>query len=64
MNIGFFSGPFMAFAAALDISTRKSPTFSFPLVSPPVVCHLDMYCTKVIMYRTMVLMARPTKVRR
>ncbi len=28
-----------------------------------VVSHLDMYCTKVLMYRTMVLMARPTKVR-
>ena len=28
-----------------------------------VVSCLDMYCTKVLMYRTMVLMARPTKVR-
>ncbi len=29
-----------------------------------VVGRLDMYCTKVLMYRTMVLMARLTKVRR
>ncbi len=29
-----------------------------------VVCRLDMYRTKVLMYSTMVLMARPTKVRR
>jgi hypothetical protein len=28
-----------------------------------VVSHLVMYLTKVLMYRTMVLMARPTKVR-
>jgi hypothetical protein len=30
----------------------------------PVVGHLDMYRTKVLLYRTMVLLARPTKVRR
>ncbi len=29
----------------------------------PVVSHLDMYCTNGLMYRTMVLLARPTKVR-
>jgi hypothetical protein len=29
-----------------------------------VVSRLDMYCTNVLMYRTMVLLARPTKVRR
>ncbi len=28
-----------------------------------VISRLDMYCTKVLMYHTMVLMARPTKVR-
>jgi hypothetical protein len=28
-----------------------------------VVSHLDMYCTNVLMYRTMVLLACPTKVR-
>ncbi len=28
-----------------------------------VVGRLDMYCTKVLLYRTMVLMARLTKVR-
>jgi hypothetical protein len=33
-------------------------------VSPPVVSCLDMYLTKVLMYRTMVLMACLTKVRR
>jgi hypothetical protein len=37
MNIGFFSGPFMAFAAALDIGTRKSPIFSFPSVLTPLL---------------------------
>jgi hypothetical protein len=31
---------------------------------PPVVSRLDMYHTNVLMYRTMVLLARPTKVRR
>ncbi len=30
----------------------------------PVVSHLDMYCTNVLMYRMMVLLVRPTKVRR
>jgi hypothetical protein len=34
MNIGFFSGLFTAFAAALDIGTKKSTKFSFPLVLP------------------------------
>jgi hypothetical protein len=29
-----------------------------------VISHLDMYRTNVLMYRTMVLLARPTKVRR
>ncbi len=29
----------------------------------PVVSHLDMYRINVLMYRTMVLLARPTKVR-
>ncbi len=29
----------------------------------PVVSHLDMYRTKVLLYRTMILMARLTKVR-
>jgi hypothetical protein len=29
-----------------------------------VVGRLDMYRTKVLLYRTMVLLARPTKVRR
>ncbi len=29
-----------------------------------VVGHLDMYRTKILLYRTMVLLARPTKVRR
>ncbi len=32
--------------------------------SPAVVGCLDMYRTKVLLYRTMVLLARPTKVRR
>ncbi len=31
---------------------------------PPVVSRLDMYLTNVLMYRTMVLLAHPTKVRR
>jgi hypothetical protein len=31
--------------------------------SDDVVCRQVMYHTKVLMYRTMVLMARPTKVR-
>jgi hypothetical protein len=30
----------------------------------PVIGHLDMYRTKVLLYRTMVLLVRPTKVRR
>jgi hypothetical protein len=30
----------------------------------PVVSRLDMYRTNVLMYRTMVLLVRPTKVRR
>jgi hypothetical protein len=36
------------------------------LPPPPwtVVSHIDMYCTNVLMYRMMVLLARPTKVRR
>ncbi len=34
------------------------------LGSHPVVGRLDMYRTKVLLYRTMVLMARLTKVRR
>jgi hypothetical protein len=34
MNICFFSRLFMAFVAALDIGTRKSTKFSFPLVLP------------------------------
>jgi hypothetical protein len=33
-------------------------------VGGPVVGRLDMYRTKVLLYHTMVLMARPTKVRR
>ncbi len=37
MNIGFFSGPSIAFATALDIGTRKSPIFSFPSVLPPLL---------------------------
>jgi hypothetical protein len=37
MNIGFFSGPFMAIAAALNVGTRKSPIFSLPLVLPPLL---------------------------
>jgi hypothetical protein len=32
--------------------------------SPAVVGRLDMYRIYVLLYRTMVLMARPTKVRR
>ncbi len=33
------------------------------LTRKPVVSRLDMYRTKVLMYRTMVLVALPTKVR-
>ncbi len=33
-------------------------------VDSTVVSHLDIHCTNVLMYRTMVLLARPTKVRR
>jgi hypothetical protein len=33
-------------------------------VGGSVVGRLDMYRTKVLLYRTMVIMARPTKVRR
>jgi hypothetical protein len=33
------------------------------MMAPVVVSRLDMYRTNVLMYRTMVLLARPTKVR-
>ncbi len=34
------------------------------IILATVVGHLDMYHTKVLLYHTMVLLARPTKVRR
>ncbi len=40
------------------------PTLVAHVAGVPVVGHLDMYRTKVLLYRTMVLMARLTKVRR
>ncbi len=46
-------------------STSAANSHLQPSSSPsPVVSHRDMYHTNVLMYRTMVLLARPTKVRR
>ncbi len=42
----------------------SSSTILLRLSCDTVVSHLDMYRTKVLMYRTMVLLARLTKVRR
>ncbi len=35
-----------------------------PIADAAVLSHLEMYRTNVLMYRTMVFLARPTKVRR
>ena len=42
----------------------RYPRMPHPVFGHTVVGRLDMYCTKVLLYRTMVLMARLTKVRR
>ncbi len=48
----------------LYAETKLICLFAKLLVFAPVVGRLDMYRTKVLLYRTMVLMARLTKVRR
>ncbi len=53
----------------LIVEQANLATIGFGNLSPTapngnVVGHLDMYRTKVLLYRTMVLMARLTKVRR
>jgi hypothetical protein len=47
----------------LDFSDSDTVTSQFYEDGSVVVNHLDMYCTNVLMYHTMVLLAHPTKVR-
>jgi hypothetical protein len=60
-NSNFFSGNASAFEYVCYEVEGDTPQFNF---HGPVVGRLDMYHTKVLLYRTMVLLARPTKVRR
>ncbi len=43
---------------------RRSVAILLPVMYSSVVSRLDMYRTKLLMYRTMVLLAHPPKVRR
>ncbi len=45
------------------IASIIASQYDFPSTPTGVVGRLDMYRTKVLLYRTMVLLARPTKVR-
>jgi hypothetical protein len=59
----------MGHAGAMMMPALKTPRLSLNLLKwlyshSIVVGRLDMYRTKVLLYRTMVLLARPTKVRR
>ncbi len=46
-----------------SVKLKISPIAAIPHKSKLVIGRLDMYRTKVLMYRTMVLIAHPTKVR-
>ncbi len=57
------SPPLFAGAKA-EISKMNSDDVLASPTKNTVISRLDMYCTNVLMYRTMVLLALPTKVRR
>ncbi len=57
--------PPIPYVPVVDIVRPKKELQVFKIKLPDaVVSRLDMYCTNVLMYRTMVLLAHPTKVRR